>query len=92
MYDYLTELHHTTPTENSEDQQQQDINIPDGLISVINSPYDNQQEKLVPEEPTQRRRTGRSIFNCGCSRTISGDNIQQTKNRNRQHHRICSLS
>jgi hypothetical protein len=94
MYDYLTELHQTS-TENSEEQQlqQQDRIHPDGSISVINSPYDIQQEKVVHhEEPTQQRRSGRSLFSCGCSRTISGDNIHQSKSRNRQNHRICSLS
>jgi hypothetical protein len=97
MYDYLTELHQIS-TENSEEQQleqqqqQQDININDGSISVLNSPYDKPQEKVIHEEQIQQRHTNRSIFNCGCSRTISGDNIHQTKSRNREHHRICSLS
>jgi hypothetical protein len=93
MYDYLTELHQIS-TENSEEQQvqQQDINIVDGSISVLNSPYDKSQEKVIHEEQIQPRHTSRSIFNCGCNRTISSDNIHQTKTRNRQHHRICSLS
>jgi len=94
MYDYLAELHQP-PTENGEDQQQQqqDINIPDGSISVLHSPHDNQQNKVNHEEQTQqRRRTGRSKLNCGCSRTTSDDDIHQTKNRSRQHHRICSIS
>jgi len=99
MYDYLTELHQIS-TENSEEQQQQqqqqqqqEINLPDGSITIIHSPYDNQQEKSIHEEQTQQqRRTSRSLLSCGCSRTISGDNIHQTKTRSRQHHRICSIS
>jgi len=97
MYDYLTELHQTS-TENSEEHQQQqqqqqqsqDNNIPDGLISVIHSPCDNQ--RVHPEDQTPQRRTGRSLFNCGCNRTNSGDNIYQRKNHSRPNHRICSLS
>jgi serine/threonine protein kinase len=89
MYDYLSELHQA-PTETSDEQQQQDIHVPDGSISVINSPYDNQPENNVNNESPRRR--GRSALNCACSRTISSDNIHQTKGRSRQHHRMCSLS
>jgi hypothetical protein len=93
MYDYLTELHQPPPSENNEDQQQQqeDRNIPDGSISILNSPYDNQHDGRVVHAERQRR-TGGSTFNCACSRTTSSDNIHQTKNLRRQHHRICSLS
>jgi serine/threonine protein kinase len=94
MYDYLTELHQP-PTENNEEQQEEDRNIPDGSISILNSPYDNNQHEgrtVHQEQQSTQRRTGRSTLNCGCSRTSSSDNIHQTKNRSRQHHRLCTLS
>ena len=91
MYDYLTELHQP-PVEANEDQQQDDINIPDGSISVLNSPYDNQQGKVIHEEQSQQRHTSRSLFNCTCNRTNSGENVHQTKTRSRQRNRICTLS
>ncbi|CAF2817182.1 unnamed protein product [Rotaria sp. Silwood2] len=93
MYDYLAELHQPS-TENSEEQQQQqpdNIIVPDGSISVVHSPHNNQLEQAVHDEQLHARRSNRSAWNCNCSRTISIDNIRQTKTRRRQHHRICSL-
>ncbi|CAF4358148.1 unnamed protein product [Rotaria sp. Silwood2] len=93
MYDYLAELHQPS-TENSEEQQQQQPDntiVPDGSISVVHSPHNNQLEQAVHDEQLHARRSNRSAWNCNCSRTISIDNIRQTKTRRRQHHRICSL-
>ena len=89
MYDYLTELHQTS-TENSEEHQQQDINLPDGSIAAIDAPYDNPPVRR--DDSTQQRRPNRSLLSCGCSRTNSGDTIHQRKSRSRTNHRICSLS
>ncbi|CAF0809293.1 unnamed protein product [Adineta steineri] len=99
MYDYLTELHQPS-AENSEEggeqqqQQQQDNLIPSSSISVLHSPYDNPQEKIAYEEqpPLQRQRTGLSKLSCGCSRTTSTNEIHQTKDPNREHNRVCSIS
>lgn len=92
MYDYLTELHQTS-TETSEELPE--MNLVDPSISVINSPYDNNNQ-YVPNEVTpyeQGHRPTRSLWNCGCNRTTtSSDNLHQRKNRNRSNHRICSLS
>ncbi|CAF0825874.1 unnamed protein product [Rotaria sp. Silwood1] len=91
MYDYLTELHQPS-TENSEEQQQpENIIVPDGSMSVTHSSNNNQTEQGIREEQLHQRRSNRPIWNCTCSRTISSDNIRQTKSRRRQHHRICSL-
>jgi serine/threonine-protein kinase 11 len=51
----------------------------------INIPYDNSSVQ-------QKESNGRSKLNCSCSRTMSGENIQQIKNQNRHQPRICSLS
>ncbi|CAF1330723.1 unnamed protein product [Rotaria magnacalcarata] len=96
MYDYLAELHQPS-SENGEDQQQlqppENLNFPDGTISTTHLSGSNQQEQLPFEEQRHHRRSFRSALStCSCSRTISSDNIHQTKNRNRQDHRICSLS
>ena len=90
MYDYLTELHQpSTISENNNLIEEEQIKIPDGSTSLFNSSYDNRREE--PQQQ-QQEHNGRSALNCSCSRTLSGDNIYQTKTRNRNQPRICSLS
>ncbi|UJR27438.1 hypothetical protein I4U23_008727 [Adineta vaga] len=97
MFDYFTELHQPT-SENNEEQQQQfqeDINASDRPISIQTSPYDNRQDNTFHEQQQtpKRRSTRRSKLNCGCSRTMSIDELQNSKNPNtREQHRFCSIS
>jgi hypothetical protein len=80
MYDYLTELHQPTILSENNNEQEH-IRIVDNSNLIFNQ---NEQ---------QCERNGRSALNCSCSRTISGENIQQMEARNRQQQpRICSLS
>ena len=87
MYDYLSELHQSTPlAENSNEEQI--IDRPDDFrISE-----DIQPVLQVPPPQQTRVQNGRSTLNCSCSRTVSGDNIQQMKRRKQTEARICSLS
>jgi hypothetical protein len=89
MYDYLADLHQSLSIipENNNNNNEQQMKITDGSTSFFHSPYDNNHRD------EQQRYSNRSILNCNCSRTISGENIHQIKNRNRQQqHRLCSLS
>ena len=84
MHDFLAELHQSS-TENSEDHQPQpDIQRPDGSMSVLISSSNDQRARTIQDRP--RRHARRSLLNCTCSRTNSGDNLHQA------HHRTCALS
>jgi serine/threonine-protein kinase 11 len=86
MYDYLTELHQSTilSENNNNINEKEEILLLDDTNSIYNQPEQQQQ---------QREHNGRSALNCtSCSRTISGENLQQIKTRNRNQPRICSLS
>ncbi|CAF0759565.1 unnamed protein product [Adineta ricciae] len=93
MFDYLTELHQPSSETNDEQSLQDNNNASDRPISVLHSPYESPQENnFHQEQPTPRRTRGRSKLNCGCSRTMSIDELQQNKSSNRQNHRFCSIS
>ena len=94
IYDYLTELHQPSIDNNEEQQSQlEDVNTFGDSFLVSKSSHSNHQEQGLHEGHFRQRRSIRSTLNCGCSRTISNENIcYETKNRSRQQHRICSLS
>lgn len=86
MYDYLSELHQSTAlAENSHEEPI--IDRPDGWKQS----EDIQPIGQIPVQPS-RAQNGRSTLNCNCSRTVSGDNIQQMKRRKQTEARICLLS
>lgn len=83
--DYLAELHQLS-SETNDDQQQAD-----GSISISNSPYETPKERI--DSTRHRRSRRRHLFNCTCTRTRSGENLDEIpSNTPRQNHRICSLS
>ncbi|CAF0981825.1 unnamed protein product [Rotaria sp. Silwood1] len=93
MHDYLNELHQPTiisennTNTNNEDEQ---MKISDRSILNIISSHDNRHEEQQQQQ--QQEQNGHSTLNCNCNQTISGQNIHQTKTRNRREPRICSLS
>jgi len=64
----------------------------DGSISIPSSPYETPKERI--DSSRHRRSRRRNLFNCTCTRTRSGENLNEvsTSSTPRQTHRICSLS
>jgi len=83
MYDYLNELHQPTISSENNNEDEQKNKLDNSSNTFFNSHEQKQQ---------QQESNGRATLNCSCSQTLSGENIQQIKIRNRHQPRICSLS
>ncbi|CAF3907302.1 unnamed protein product, partial [Rotaria magnacalcarata] len=83
MYDYLNELHQpSVKLENS--NQDEPMKVSDRSMANLKATSDNQSNQQEKEQ------NGRSTLTC--SETMSGQNINQIKIRNRREARICSIS
>ena len=77
MYDYLTELHQTSADESNDGQP---VKPTDGFQALHKHPYGGGEQQRF------------TTLNCSCSRTVSGETLPQIKSRQRDQHRLCSLS
>ncbi|CAF3379659.1 unnamed protein product [Rotaria socialis] len=83
MYDYLSELHQpSVKFENS--NQDEPMKVSDHSMANVKATFDNQSNQQEIEQ------NGRSTLTC--NETMSGQNINQIKIRNRREARICSIS
>jgi hypothetical protein len=82
MYDYLNELHQPTISSENNNEDEQKNKLDNSSNTFFNS----------HEQQQKQESNGRATLNCSCSQTLSGENIQQIKIRNKHQPRICSLS